>query len=81
MGGQSLGLEIPRNKFTSEPQKPGMIQTNAECSSIQALICTAILCGITAPALVAVILRVSDNKKIIEEFGNSKTINILCFAA
>jgi len=50
-------------------------------SPIQALIYTAILYGITAPVLIAIILHISNNKKIMGEFVNSKTINILGFAA
>ncbi|CAN5875396.1 divalent metal cation transporter [soil metagenome] len=50
-------------------------------SPIKALIYTAILYGITAPVLIAIILHISNNKKIMGEFVNSNTINILGFAA
>jgi len=50
-------------------------------SPIQALIYTAILYGITAPVLIAIILHISNNKKIMGEFVNSRTINILGFTA
>ena len=50
-------------------------------SPIKALIYTAILYGITAPVLIAIILHISNNKKIMGKFVNSKTTNILGFAA
>ena len=50
-------------------------------SPIKALIYTAILYGITAPVLIAIILHISNNKKIMGEFVNSRTTNIFGFAA
>jgi NRAMP (natural resistance-associated macrophage protein)-like metal ion transporter len=50
-------------------------------SPIQALIYTAILYGITAPVLIAMILHISNNKKIMGEFVNGRTTNILGFSA
>lgn len=50
-------------------------------SPIQALIYTAILYGITAPVLIAIILHISNNKEIMGEFVNGRTTNILGFAA
>jgi NRAMP (natural resistance-associated macrophage protein)-like metal ion transporter len=50
-------------------------------SPIKALIYTAILYGLTAPVLIAIILHISNNKKIMGEFVNSRTTNILGFAA
>ncbi len=50
-------------------------------SPIKALIYTAILYGITAPVLIAIILHISNNKKIMGEYVNSWTTNILGFAA
>lgn len=50
-------------------------------SPIQALIYTAILYGITAPVLIAMILHISNNKAIMGKYVNSKTLNILGFAA
>ena len=44
---------------------------------IQALIYSAILYGITAPVLIAIILHISNNKKIMGKYTNSKTSNIL----
>jgi len=48
---------------------------------IKALIYTAILYGITAPVLIGIILHISNNKKIMGDFTNSKLSNILGFAA
>ena len=50
-------------------------------SPIKALIYTAILYGITAPVLIAIILHISNNKKIMGEYVNGRTSNILGFAA
>ena len=50
-------------------------------SPIKALIYTAILYGITAPVLIAIILHISNNKKIMGNYTNSRTTNILGFTA
>jgi len=50
-------------------------------SPIQALIYTAILYGLTAPVLIAIILHISNNKKIMRTNVNNKATNILGFAA
>lgn len=50
-------------------------------SPIKALIYTAILYGLTAPVLIAIILHVSNNKSIMGEFTNSVTSNIFGFIA
>jgi NRAMP (natural resistance-associated macrophage protein)-like metal ion transporter len=50
-------------------------------SPIQSLIYTAILYGITAPVLIAIILHISNNKKIMGDNVNSKTTNALGFTA
>jgi NRAMP (natural resistance-associated macrophage protein)-like metal ion transporter len=50
-------------------------------SPIKALIYSAILYGMTAPVLIAIILHISNNKKIMGKFTNGKTSNILGFAA
>jgi len=44
---------------------------------VQALIYTAILYGITSPVLIAVILHISNNKKVMGKFTNGKWSNIL----
>lgn len=48
---------------------------------IQSLIYTAILYGLTAPVLIAIILHISNNKLIMGENVNGRTANILGFAA
>jgi NRAMP (natural resistance-associated macrophage protein)-like metal ion transporter len=50
-------------------------------SPVKALIYTAILYGLTAPVLIAIILHISNNKKIMGEFVNGRTTNILGFTA
>ena len=49
-------------------------------SPIDALIYTAILYGITAPVLIAIILHISNNKSIMGDYVNGWTLNILGFA-
>src|SRR6186713_3120499 len=44
---------------------------------VQALLYTAILYGATSPVLITVILHISNNKKIMGEYANSKLSNIL----
>ncbi|GEL10942.1 NRAMP (natural resistance-associated macrophage protein) metal ion transporters [Flavobacterium glycines] len=48
---------------------------------IQSLIYTAILYGLTAPVLIAIILHISNNKKIMGENVNGRITNILGFTA
>ncbi len=50
-------------------------------SPIDALIYTAILYGITAPILIAIILHISNNKNIMGRFVNDTLTNILGIAA
>ncbi|HPH82431.1 MAG TPA: divalent metal cation transporter [Flavobacteriales bacterium] len=50
-------------------------------SPINALIYTAILYGITAPVLIAIILHISNNKSIMGTNVNSRLSNIFGFAA
>jgi NRAMP (natural resistance-associated macrophage protein)-like metal ion transporter len=50
-------------------------------SPIKALIYSAILYGLTAPVLIAIILSISNNKKIMGKYTNGKASNILGFAA
>ena len=49
-------------------------------SPIKALIYSAMLYGLTAPVLIAIILHISNNKKIMGKFTNGKISNILGFA-
>lgn len=46
---------------------------------VKALLYTAILYGLTAPVLIAIILHIGNNKKIMGEFTNSGLSNILGF--
>ena len=50
-------------------------------SPVKALIYSAILYGLTAPVLIAIILHISNNKKIIGKHTNGKTSNILGVSA
>jgi Mn2+/Fe2+ NRAMP family transporter len=50
-------------------------------SPIKALIYSAVLYGLTAPVLIAIILHISNNKKIMGEFVNGKKANTLGFTA
>jgi NRAMP (natural resistance-associated macrophage protein)-like metal ion transporter len=46
-------------------------------SPIKALIYTAILYGLTSPVMIAIVLHICNNKKIMGEFTNGKGSNIL----
>jgi Mn2+/Fe2+ NRAMP family transporter len=46
-------------------------------SPIQALIYSAVLYGVTAPVIIAIILHIANNKKIMGEFTNTRWSNIL----
>lgn len=46
-------------------------------SPIKALLYTAILYGLTAPVLIAIILHISNNKKIMGKYVNSLKLNVL----
>jgi NRAMP (natural resistance-associated macrophage protein)-like metal ion transporter len=48
-------------------------------SPIQALIYTAILYGVTSPVMIAVILHISNNKKVMGGFTNGRWSNIFGF--
>ena len=50
-------------------------------SPVKALIYSAILYGITAPVLIAIILHICNNKKVMGEFTNTKWSNFFGFAA
>ncbi|MFP5040842.1 NRAMP family divalent metal transporter [Parasediminibacterium sp. JCM 36343] len=59
----------------------GLSLTYLGISPIQELIYSAILYGLTAPVLIAIILHISNNKKVMGEFTNGKLSNIFGFAA
>jgi Mn2+/Fe2+ NRAMP family transporter len=50
-------------------------------SPIKALIYTAILYGMTAPVLIAIILHISNNKSIMGDYTNNLKANIFGFIA
>jgi Mn2+/Fe2+ NRAMP family transporter len=57
----------------------GLLINYIGISPIQALIYSAILYGVTAPVIIAIILHIGNNKKVMGEFTNSKRSNILGF--
>ncbi|MGR6087777.1 MAG: NRAMP family divalent metal transporter [Arcticibacter sp.] len=59
----------------------GLAMNYVGISPMDALIYTAILYGITAPVLIAIILHISNNKSIMGDYVNGKGLNILGFAA
>jgi Mn2+/Fe2+ NRAMP family transporter len=46
-------------------------------SPIKALLYTAILYGLTSPILIAIVLHISNNKKIMKDNTNGKLSNVL----
>ena len=54
--------------------------TKSGISPVKALIYSAILYGLTAPVLIAIILNIANNKKVIKIYTNGKLSNILGFA-
>jgi Mn2+/Fe2+ NRAMP family transporter len=59
----------------------GLLMNEVGISPIDALIYSAILYGLTAPVLIAIILHIANNKKVMGEFTNGKLSNILGFTA
>ncbi|MFA6126810.1 MAG: divalent metal cation transporter [Bacteroidales bacterium] len=59
----------------------GLLLNYIGISPIKALIYSAILYGLTAPVLIAIILHISNNKKIMGQHTNGKMSNILGSAA
>ena len=57
----------------------GLLLNYIGISPVKALIYSAILYGLTAPVLIAIILHISNNKKIMGEYTNSKATNFLGF--
>jgi NRAMP (natural resistance-associated macrophage protein)-like metal ion transporter len=49
----------------------------AGINPVKALIFTAVLYGLTAPVLIAIILHISNNKKIMGDFTNNRIANLL----
>ena len=57
----------------------GLLMHYVGLSPIKALIYSAILYGLTAPVLIAIILHISNNKKIMGKFTNGRVSNIFGF--
>lgn len=55
----------------------GLLLTNLGISPIRSLIYAAMLYGITAPVLIAIILHISNNEKIMGKFTNNAMSNVL----
>jgi Mn2+/Fe2+ NRAMP family transporter len=58
----------------------GLLMNQLGISPVKALIYSAILYGITAPVLIAVILHIANNKKVMGKYTNGKLSNTLGFA-
>lgn len=58
----------------------GLLMNELGISPVKALIYSAILYGLTAPVLIAIILHIANNKKVMGEYTNGKLSNILGFA-
>jgi Mn2+/Fe2+ NRAMP family transporter len=58
----------------------GLLMNYIGISPIKALIYSAILYGLTAPILIAIIIHIANNKKVMGEYTNGKLSNILGFA-
>jgi Mn2+/Fe2+ NRAMP family transporter len=59
----------------------GLLMNYIGISPIKALIYSAILYGLTAPVLIAIILHISNNKKVMGKFTNGIRSNIFGFSA
>ena len=57
----------------------GLLINYLGISPIKALLYTAILYGLTSPILIAIVLHISNNKKIMKENSNSRLSNFLGF--
>ncbi len=55
----------------------GLVINYLGFSPIKALLYTAILYGLTSPILIAIVLHIANNKKIMKEHTNSRLSNIL----
>ena len=58
----------------------GLLMNYIGISPIKSLIYSAILYGLTAPILIAIILHIANNKKVMGKYTNGKLSNILGFA-
>jgi NRAMP (natural resistance-associated macrophage protein)-like metal ion transporter len=57
----------------------GLLINEVGISPVQALIYTAVLYGLTSPILIAIVMHIANNKKIMKEHTNSKLSNVLGF--
>lgn len=57
----------------------GLSLNYAGISPVEGLIYSAVLYGLTAPVIIAIILHICNNKKVMGEFTNSKRSNVLGF--
>jgi NRAMP (natural resistance-associated macrophage protein)-like metal ion transporter len=57
----------------------GLFMNYIGISPIKALIYSAILYGLTAPVLIAIILHIANNKKVMGEYTNGKLSNVFGF--
>lgn len=55
----------------------GLLLNAIGLSPIQALLYTAILYGITSPVIIAIVLHIGNNKKIMGEYKNGRLSNVL----
>lgn len=55
----------------------GLLLNYIGLSPIQALVYTAILYGITSPVIIAIVLHIGNNKKIMGEYKNGRLSNVL----
>lgn len=58
----------------------GLLINYIGISPIQALIYSAVLYGVTAPVIIAIILHIANNKNVMGEFTNTRWSNILGIA-
>jgi len=59
----------------------GLLINYVGISPIKALLWSAILYGLTAPVLMAIILHIANNKDVMVEFTNNKFSNFMGFSA
>lgn len=57
----------------------GLLMNELGISPVKALIWSAILYGLTAPVLIAIILHIANNKKVMGEYTNGRLSNISGF--
>lgn len=59
----------------------GLMMNYVGISPIKALIWSAILYGLTAPVMIAIILHIANNKTVMGEFTNNRLSNFLGYTA